>query len=116
MAKPSLGYLLGGDFQAALPEIDRENRMAIRYLAIAGIPVSLAVMAAQSAVRGVQVLSWQSILMAAYFVLLLLADRLVIPLNCRHTIPLIYALQAPVLVVAILLGTVWDPPTRPSPS
>jgi diguanylate cyclase (GGDEF)-like protein len=109
MQTNSLNYLMGYDFKANLDDINRENRMAIRYLAIAGIPVSLAVIAAQTAVRGVPALSDKSFLMLGYFALLLLADRLIIPLRCRHTIPLIYLLQAPVLIVAILLGTVWDP-------
>ena len=109
MPNPSFRYLTGYDFKPNIDDINRENRMAIRYLAIAGIPVSLAVIAAQTAVRGVPALSGKSFLMLGYFALLLLADRLILPLNCRHTIPLIYLLQAPVLIVAILLGTVWDP-------
>ena len=109
MPNPSFRYLTGYDFKPNIDDINRENRMAIRYLAIAGIPVSLAVIAAQTAVRGVPALSGKSFLMLGYFALLLLADRFILPLNCRHTIPLIYLLQAPVLIVAILLGTVWDP-------
>ena len=109
MQTNSLHFLMGYDFKANLDDINRENRMASRYLAIAGIPVSLAVITAQTAVRGVPALSDKSFLMLGYFILLLLADRFIIPMNCRHTIPLIYLLQAPVLIVAILLGTVWDP-------
>ena len=109
MPNPSFRYLTGYDFKPNIDDINRENRIAIRYLAIAGIPVSLAVIAAQTAVRGVPALSAKSFLMLGYFALLLLTDRLILPLNCRHTIPLIYLLQAPVLIVAILLGTVWDP-------
>lgn len=109
MQTNSTHYLPGYDFKVNLDDINRENRMAIRYLAIAGIPVGLAVIAAQTAVRGVPALSDKSFLMLGYFALLLIADRFVIPLRCRHTIPLIYLLQAPVLLVAIALGTIWDP-------
>ena len=41
MPNPSFRYLTGYDFKPNIDDINRENRMAIRYLAIAGIPVSV---------------------------------------------------------------------------
>ncbi len=102
-------FSLFGSYNVSREEMCRENRLAIRYFALAGIPVAVANAGAQSIVQGVPVLGTKNLLLFGYFLLLLLADRFVIPKRFRHSTTLLYLLQAPVMVISILLGTVWDP-------
>lgn len=90
-------------------ELNRQNRLAVRYFAIAGIPVAIANTAAQSVVQGVSALTPKNLLLLAYFVLLFLADRFLIPSKFERSTLLAYVSVAPVMVISILLGTVWDP-------
>ncbi len=102
-------YLSGTELTAYQEEITRQNRMAIRYLAVAGVPLSIASVAAQSIIKGSPTLTANGSWMLAYFLLLAFANGYIIPENCRHSTLLVYLLEAPVMIVSILLGTVWDP-------
>ena len=92
-----------------LEQINTENRMAIRLLARAGIPLSIANYFAQTVLSTKGLLSLRSYWLLIYFASLFLLERYVIPQRCRHTTVLLYCIEAPVMVVTILLGTVWDP-------
>ncbi|MDO4805762.1 MAG: EAL domain-containing protein [Coriobacteriales bacterium] len=102
-------FLLGREFVSSVDEMNQENRLAIRYLAVMGIPVSLANVAAQSVIRGVPILAGHGGWMFAYFLALLFVDRFVLPNPCKRATLAIYVLEAPLILISILLGTVWDP-------
>lgn len=109
MLKESVDFLRGLEYEGNSAEINRQNRLALRYFANAGIPVSIVNIAAQSLIKGLPHLTSQSSLLLIYFVCLSIAERFLIPQQCRRATLLVYLLEAPVLLVSILLGTVWDP-------
>lgn len=109
MVKESVRFLLGKDYNLTMDEFNRQNRLAIRYFAIAGIPVAIANAAAQSIVQGVSPFTPKNLLLLGYFVLLLIIERFVLPRTPERATRSIYVLVAPVLVISILLGTIWDP-------
>ena len=93
-------------------EVNRENRLAIRLLAMAGLPLSLASMIVQMALTTDSELlpfflrtSWVFV----YFLALLAVERWVIPEDYGHMTALLYAVEAPVILCSILLGSIWDP-------
>ncbi|MBR3018205.1 MAG: EAL domain-containing protein [Clostridia bacterium] len=90
-------------------EINRQNRLAIHYLALSSVPISIVNMLAQLMSSSGNSIGWHSFWIIGYCVTLLLLDRFVIPARCRRATLLTYLLEAPIMVVAILLGTVWDP-------
>lgn len=103
-------FLRGESYTIDEAEVNRQNRLAIHYFATAGIPVGIANMLAQLTVRGAMpTLSQHSVWLLGYFVVLFLLERFVLPRKCRHATLLVYLLEAPVFLVTILLGTVWDP-------
>lgn len=109
MLKQFIKFMSGSDLRSFRTDISRQNRMAIRYFALAGIPVSIGGIAAQTIIKGVPSLTQNSVWMLIYFLALVLINRFAIPDECRWSTPLVYLLSAPVMVVSILLGTVWDP-------
>ncbi len=109
MIKESGRFLTGKDYSLTMGEFDRQNRIAIRYFAIAGLPVAVANVAAQSIVQQTPPLTPKNLILLGYFVLLLLLERFVLPKTHEHATRNIYLLVAPVLIISILLGTVWDP-------
>ena len=92
-----------------MEQINAENRMAIRLLARAGIPLSIANYFAQTVLSTKGLLSLRSYWLLIYFVGLFLLEKYVIPQRCRHATVLLYFIEAPILVITILLGSVWDP-------
>lgn len=89
-------------------EIRKENRLAIRMLAMAGLPLSVANVMAQTIINN-RDLSLRSCWLILYFALLLLFERKVMPLRCPRATLMIYVIVAPVMITSILMGTVWDP-------
>lgn len=89
--------------------VERENRSAFRLLSFCGLLISVFNYLAQLVVAGAAMPLFRSGLLATYFALLIFIDRCLLredgPLATRW----IYVAQAPVMVLAILLGTVWDP-------
>ena len=93
-------------------EINRENRLALRLLAVIGLPLSILNTAVQ-----MQLASSDNVLffllstswVFLYFLMLLLVERWVIPKEFSHTTALLYVAEAPVLVTSIMLGSFWDP-------
>ena len=90
-------------------EINKENRIAIHLLGLAGLPLSVLNAAAQLATSGVGPALTCSVAMVGYFLLFLLAERFLLPQDYPHATGLLYALESPVMVMALLLGTVLDP-------
>ena len=90
-------------------EINKENRIAIHLLALAGLPLSLLNAAAQLATSGVGPALICSLFMALYFLVFLLAEHFWLPQDYPHATGLLYALESPVMVMALLLGTALDP-------
>ena len=89
-------------------DINRENRMAIHLFSMVGLPMSFVNFFAQYAVSGLGTAAFHSLWMAGYFVALILFDRFILPESYPRSTQLIYALELPVMVLAIMLGTVWD--------
>lgn len=109
MLEEVTNFLVGKQTVSNKAEIARQNRLAIHYLAIGGIPVGLANIAAQVSVVGRDAASVYNLTLVAYFFLLFLLDRFVIPQDCPHATTVSYLVEAPVMLIAILLGTIWDP-------
>ncbi|MBR3313342.1 MAG: EAL domain-containing protein [Atopobiaceae bacterium] len=100
---------LSGDDVSDWDEVARQNRAAIRYFATTGLPISAVNLCAQSLVQGAPDLMSNSILLLAYFVLLFFAERFFIPERFKYSTLLVYLVEAPVMVMTILQGTLWDP-------
>lgn len=109
MLDKAKSFMLGEEFVLAADEMNKENRIAIRYLSVAGIPIAIANAAAQSVIRGAPMLGSQSGWLLAYFLVILACDRFLIPNSCNRSTLIIYFLEAPLVLLSILLGTVWDP-------
>ena len=60
-------FMYGSDLMSYREEITRQNRMAIRYLSLAGIPVSIASIAAQTIIKGAPLLTQNGSWMLVYF-------------------------------------------------
>ena len=90
-------------------EINKENRVAISLLAIGGLPITAGVLISQLIVTGSGVAYAYSYVMIAYFLAMLAFDRRLLPRDYPHSAALLYVLEAPVMLMSILLGTVWDP-------
>ena len=90
-------------------EICRENRRALRLLWRALIPLGVANMFAQAVIAGPVVSVAQRALILCYGGLLALAEHFLLPRETRHATALLHLACAPVFLLAVLLGTVWDP-------
>ena len=102
-------FLLGKSFRVSKDEINRQNRLAIRYFARMGCPMAIANLFVQTVVQGVPLMTPKNWLLPIYVILLFLAEKLVIPDRYEHCTPLVYILEAPVMILSILLGSFWDP-------
>ncbi len=102
-------FLRGDEIAAGKEEVNRQNRLAIRYFAAAGIPVGIVNVLAQCIITGASPLNPKIYWLLAYYVLLFLLDHFVIPKKCKNATLLVYLFEAPVMLMSILLGTVWDP-------
>lgn len=109
MVKEAVEFLQGKGYDISPEEIHRQNRLAIRYFAIAGLPVAIANVFAQVVVRGPAAFDLKSVLLLCYFLLLLVLERFFLPPRYERSTLLVYLIEAPVMVISILLGTIWDP-------
>ncbi|MCR5296877.1 MAG: EAL domain-containing protein [Clostridiales bacterium] len=89
--------------------IRQENRSVFRLMASTGCALSAVNLVAQMVVTGFDMPVFKSCLLLAYFCVLVFIDRVMLPENQPVSTGLIYLAQAPVFVISILLGTVWDP-------
>lgn len=96
------------ELEKCQPEIDRENRSAFRLLSLCGLSVSVMNYFVQLVVVGEGMPLFRSGLLFAYFSLLLFIDRCVIPEDKPVSTPKMYLALAPMMLLAALLGTVWD--------
>lgn len=101
-------FMNSEDFTCRPEEINRENRAALSLLARAGIPLGIANFAAQMVVFRPQHVLPYGLLLVAYFTVCLFVDRRVLPQNYPHATAALYLMQAPAMLLAVLLGTVWD--------
>lgn len=109
MFRGSLQFLQGKGYQVSREELHRQNRLAIRYFAVAGMPVALSNVLVQAIIQGVPLFTPKNWVLPAYFLMLLVVERLVLPSKCHNSTLLVYLFEVPVMVISILLGTVWDP-------
>ena len=107
--KEILKFLKAEEFDRCRDEINRENRLAIRLLARAGIPLSLANVLTQTLFSYPSFLYLRSAIVFLYFVTLALLEHRVLPERSDSATLLIYLVEIPPMAAAILLGTVWDP-------
>lgn len=90
-------------------EINKENRLAIHLLGLAGLPLTLVSAVGQCVTAGFNLALVCSLFMAAYFLLLMLTENLLLPVDYAHSTRLLYILEAPAMLMSILLGTVLNP-------
>lgn len=102
-------WLRRRDYSDMREEVNKENREALRMFAVAGVPLGLINFAAQQVVVGTARMNTIGLLPVAYAVLLLAVEHWLIPENYPHSTPALYLAQTPILLLAVLLGTVWDP-------
>lgn len=89
--------------------IRTENRTAFRLMAGTGAALSAVNLVAQILVTQFTMPIFRSSLLLAYFVMLLFIDRVILPADRKVPTWSLYLVQAPVMAISILLGTVWDP-------
>lgn len=112
MTRPVWQILKADELARCRDEVNQENRLAIRLLGMVGLPLAVANMVVQMTLSSdTEVLpfflrtSW----VLLYFLALLAVERWAIPEDYPHATALLYAVEAPVLICSILLGSVWDP-------
>ena len=104
--------LLAKDLFLNNEEVNRENRLAIRLLAVIGMPLSLVNMIVQlvlAADADLLFFAARQGWVFFYFVALFVVERWVIPKDFAHATALLYIVEAPIMVTSILLGSSWDP-------
>lgn len=90
-------------------EINTENRYALSLLAVMGLPLSAVNFIAQLLIAGDNMPIGANCMLFGYFLFLLALDRLVLPKTLPHATLLLYVIEFPPILLAVLLGTVWDP-------
>lgn len=98
------------EFTRCPEQITQENWLAIQLLARAGLPLSIANIFAQAVVMGSQELSLKNIWLPLYFLLLMVLvkeDRM--GLMKRHSTLSLYLVETPAMIMAVMLGSIWDP-------
>lgn len=109
MGKKLREWFMNEAFSAYKEEINKENRIGIHLLAMMGIPLSIANFIAQFVTNekntSIMDVSW--IVICFFFVLVL--DRYFIPEDTPYAKIILYAIESPVMLIAALLGSIWDP-------
>lgn len=109
MGKKLREWFMNEAFTVYKDEINKENRIGIHLLAVMGIPLSIANFAAQFITNenntSIVDVSW--IVICFFFALIL--DRYLIPEDTPYAKVVLYAIESPVMLIAVLLGSVWDP-------
>lgn len=107
MFEETIKFIMGNSLLSSGDEVNRQNRLALRYIARIGVPLALANMLTQFALESVTVV--QNFWLMGYFVAYAIVEHFFLPERTDHSTLLIYMITAPVMLIAILLGTVWDP-------
>ena len=89
--------------------IRRENRTAFRLMTVTGCVLSVFNLITQIVITGFGMPIFRSSILMACFSLMFFLDRVIIPEDVPLPTRALYLFQAPVLLLSILLGTVWDP-------
>lgn len=97
------------EFSRWKEEINHENRLAIHMFAVSGLPLSIANIFAQTFFSRRELFSIRTLWLLFFFLALYVVERFLIPQDCRRSTAILYVLTAPPLLVAIFLGTIWDP-------
>ena len=87
----------------------QENRTAFRLMAVTGCVLSVFNLITQIVVTGFGMPIFRSAVLLVCFSVMLFLDRVMIPEDAPLPTWALYLAQAPVLLLSILLGTVWDP-------
>ena len=101
--------LLREDLAEFQNEINEENRIALSMLAYSGILLGIVNLVTQAVVRRSILPPMYSFIMPGFFLLLILADRFLIPQDYSHSTIILYITEALVLGISVALGTVFDP-------
>ena len=88
--------------------IRRENRTAFRLMIVTGCILSVFNLITQMATTGFGMPIFRSSILMACFSVLFFLDRVIIPEDAPLSTRAIHMAQAPVLLLSILLGTIWD--------
>lgn len=100
---------LNADIRAFRNAISKENRRALHVFALAGITLAVINTITQMFMRNDITPPLFAYYLPALFLILLLADRYIIPEDCPGTTLILYVFQSAVMILSILLGTVFDP-------
>ena len=101
-------WLREGKIPALREEVNKENREALRLFAYAGLPLGIINFTAQLVIAGGR-MHTLGLLPIAYSTLLLAVEHWLIPEDYPHSTAALYLAEAPILLLSVLLGTVWDP-------
>lgn len=88
--------------------IRKENRTSFRLMTVTGFVLSVFNLVTQIVMTGFGMPLFRSGILMVCFSLLFFLDRVVIPEESPLPTRALYLAQAPVLLLAILLGTIWD--------
>ena len=108
MKKKNSWMIRQADIDRCSGNIQRENRAAIRLMAASGTILSAVNLIVQMVVSNFNMPVFRSSLLLAYFTLLMFVDRVLIPENRPVRTTAMYLIQGPIMLIALLLGTVWD--------
>lgn len=89
--------------------IRQENRTAFRLMTVTGCVLSIFNLITQIVITGFGMPIFRSCILLVCFSLLFFLDRVIIPEGVPLPTQVFYLTQAPVLLLSVLLGTVWDP-------
>lgn len=108
MLKKDQWLIRQADLDNCADMIRRENRTAFRVMAVTGCVLSVFNLITQIVITGFGMPLFRNSLMLACFSLVCFLDRVAIPEEAALSTRTLYLTQAPVLLLAVLLGTVWD--------
>ena len=89
--------------------IRKENRTSFRLMTVTGCILSVFNLITQIVVSGFGMPIFRSSILLVCFSLLFFLDRTIIPENRSLPTRVFYLTQAPIMLLSILLGTIWDP-------
>lgn len=89
-------------------QIRQENRTSFRLMTVTGCILSVFNLITQIVITGFGMPIFRSSILMACFSMLFFLDRVFIPEDAPLSTRTLYLTQAPVLLLSILLGTIWD--------
>ncbi len=102
-------WFMNETFSVYKDEINKENRIGIHLLAVMGVPLSMANFVAQFVINGNKTSVTNVSLIVICFFFALILDRFFISDDTPHAMLILYAIASPIMLLAVLLGSVWDP-------